>query len=169
MRRKVRWSGRKKKRRRSKKRVRSRTNAQKQFYSGKKKRHTQKTQIAIDAKTKQVLATFFGPGRQHDFRLWKESRFHVAPSKELRVDTGYQGIKKLHANTQIPKKRRRNQPLSSEDKQENRAKAKRRMRVEQVIGHLKRFRLIAEKYRNRRRRFGLRVNLIAALYNYDLA
>ncbi|MGI8787171.1 MAG: IS5/IS1182 family transposase, partial [Pyrinomonadaceae bacterium] len=30
------------------------------------------------------------------------------------------------------------------------------------------FRIVAEKYRNRRRRFGLRFNLIAGLYNFEL-
>ncbi|HEX5153041.1 MAG TPA: IS5/IS1182 family transposase, partial [Parafilimonas sp.] len=30
------------------------------------------------------------------------------------------------------------------------------------------FKIIAERYRNRRKRFGLRVNLIAGIYNYDL-
>jgi hypothetical protein len=36
-----------------------------------------------------------------------------------------------------------------------------------VIGKLKVFRILLERYRNRRRRFGLRVNLIAAIYNYE--
>ena len=30
------------------------------------------------------------------------------------------------------------------------------------------FKLLAQRYRNRRRRYGLRFNLIAALYNYEL-
>ena len=42
------------------------------------------------------------------------------------------------------------------------------MKVEHVIGSLKRFRILAERYRNRRRRFGLRVNLLAGLHNHDL-
>ncbi|MCC9004055.1 MAG: IS5/IS1182 family transposase, partial [Candidatus Competibacter sp.] len=32
----------------------------------------------------------------------------------------------------------------------------------------KRFHILADKYRNRRKRFGLRFSLIAALYNKDL-
>jgi hypothetical protein len=32
---------------------------------------------------------------------------------------------------------------------------------------LKIFRILAEKYRNRRRRFGLRLNLIAGIINYE--
>jgi hypothetical protein len=34
---------------------------------------------------------------------------------------------------------------------------------------LKIFRILAERYRNRRRRFGLRFNLIAAILNSELA
>jgi hypothetical protein len=37
-----------------------------------------------------------------------------------------------------------------------------------VIGKLKAFRILLERYRNRHRRFGLRVNLIAAIYNFEL-
>jgi hypothetical protein len=40
--------------------------------------------------------------------------------------------------------------------------------VEHVLRHLKIFRLLAERYHNRRRRFSLRFNLIAGLYNLKL-
>lgn len=39
---------------------------------------------------------------------------------------------------------------------------------EHVNRSLKIFKILRERYRNRRRRFGLRCNLIAALYNYEL-
>jgi hypothetical protein len=42
------------------------------------------------------------------------------------------------------------------------------MTVEHVIAKLKVFRILQERYRNRRRRFGLRLNLIAGIYNYEL-
>jgi hypothetical protein len=38
---------------------------------------------------------------------------------------------------------------------------------EQVIGKIKRFKVVADKYRNRRRCFGLRLNLIAGIYNTE--
>jgi hypothetical protein len=58
--------------------------------------------------------------------------------------------------------------LSQQDKQQNRQLARVRVICEQVIGKLKVFRILAQRYRNRRKRFGLRFNLIAALYNYEL-
>jgi hypothetical protein len=39
---------------------------------------------------------------------------------------------------------------------------------EQVIGCVKRFRIVSDRYRNRRKRFGLRFNLVAAFYNLNL-
>jgi len=41
--------------------------------------------------------------------------------------------------------------------------------AEPVKGRLKIWRILLERYRNRRKRFGLRFNLIAGLYNYELA
>ncbi|MBD0310849.1 MAG: IS5/IS1182 family transposase, partial [Microcoleus sp. T1-bin1] len=40
--------------------------------------------------------------------------------------------------------------------------------IEHVNRRLKIFRILSERYRNRRRRFGLRFNLIAGIYNYEL-
>lgn len=55
----------------------------------------------------------------------------------------------------------------AQDKAYNRNLARERVVIEQVNRCLKIFRILAERYRNRRRRFGLRCNLIAALYNYE--
>jgi hypothetical protein len=84
------------------------------------------------------------------------------------TDTGYQGLAKLHANSELPKKKSKKNPLTKEDKQNNKKLASGRVANENVIGMLKRFKIIADKYRNRRKRFGLRFNLIAGLYNWEL-
>jgi hypothetical protein len=84
------------------------------------------------------------------------------------TDTGYQGIQKLHANSCVPKKRSKKFPLTAEDKRNNRMLSSERALNENVIGMLKRFKIIADKYRNRRKRFGLRFNLIASIYNFEL-
>lgn len=59
--------------------------------------------------------------------------------------------------------------LSAEDKHNNRRLAKLRIRVEQVIRSLKVFKILSERYRNRRKRFGLRFSLIAGVYNFERA
>lgn len=84
------------------------------------------------------------------------------------TDTGYQGLQKIHQNTQIPKKKSKGGVLSKEDKKSSRLLAKERVLNENVIGMLKRFKIIADRYRNRRKRFGLRFNLIAGIYNWDI-
>ena len=38
-----------------------------------------------------------------------------------------------------------------------------------AIGFVKRFRIVSEKYGNRRRRFGLRFNFVAGICNYELS
>jgi hypothetical protein len=52
---------------------------QKNYYSGKKKRHTMKSQIVVDKKNQKIICTSFGKGREHDFKLFKESRICLHP------------------------------------------------------------------------------------------
>jgi hypothetical protein len=68
----------------------------------------------------------------------------------------------------IPKKSSKKHPLTEEDKLNNHNISKERVIVENVIGYIKRFRIIADKYRCRRKRFSLRFNLIVGIYNYEL-
>ena len=35
------------------------------------------------------------------------------------TDTGYQGLKKIHINSELPKKKSKRNPLSKEDKKRN--------------------------------------------------
>lgn len=149
-----RWSGRKKKQRRS--------------YSGKKKRHTTKSQIIADQQEKRIIATAFAEGRRHDFALFKESGLALSEWVRALADSGYQGLEKLHPHSQTPKRRSKLHPLTKEERAANRSLAKERIVVEHIIRALKIFRILSERYRNRRRRYGLRFNLIAALYNHEL-
>jgi hypothetical protein len=84
------------------------------------------------------------------------------------VDTGYQGMQKLHNNTSLPKKKTKKNPLTRQDKTNNQKIASERVLNENVIGKIKRFKIIADRYRNRRKRFGLRMNLIAGIHNFEL-
>ncbi|MDR9778345.1 IS5/IS1182 family transposase, partial [Rhizobium hidalgonense] len=51
-------------------------------------------------------------------------------------------------------------------KQINREISRRRIVIEHINRQLKCFRILSERYRNRRRRFGLRANLIAGIVNW---
>lgn len=141
---------------------------QKWFYSGKKKRHTLKTQVIVEQSTGLIICTYFGQGRQHDFALFKASGIHFHPLTESLQDSGYQGINQYYHNSYTPKKKPKQGELSPLEKEYNRALARERIGIEHVNRRLKIFKFFSERYRNRRRRYGLRCNLIAAIYNYEL-
>jgi len=142
---------------------------QRRSYSGKKRRHTQKAQLVADGRTRQIVATAFCAGKTHDFKLFGQSRTAMPAQTECLADSGYQGLAERHPNSRTPHKRRRKQPLTPEQRAQNRQISRERLLVEHIIRSLKVFRSLGERYRNRRQRFGLRFNLIAALYNYELA
>lgn len=85
------------------------------------------------------------------------------------ADKGYQGIQKIHDKSKIPHKKTKKKKLSSEQKKDNRDLASVRIVIEHVYRSLKIFRILSERYRNRRTRFSLRFNLIAGIYNYELS
>jgi transposase len=109
-----------------------------------------------------------GKGRNHDFRLFKGSKVRLHPNVCLQADRGYQGIRTLHAHSQLPYKRSKKQPLSKEQRAHNRQLASERVVVEHAIRRLKVFRILSERYRNRRKRFALRAHLLAGVLNYQL-
>jgi len=127
-----------------------------------------KTQVVVDKRTRKVICTAFANGKQHDFRLFKESKTHILKETQADTDTGYQGIKKLHSNSVLPKKRTKRNPLTAEEKASNHEISSERVPNEHAIGFIKRFRILSERYRNRRKRFGLRFNLIAGICNFEL-
>ncbi len=105
----------------------------------------------------------------HDLTLFRHSEVRVHRDTAVIGDAGYQGIWRDHGHAITPHKASKARPLSPEERQENRALASTRLRVEHVIRQLKIFRVLKEVYRHRRRRFSLRVNLIAALCNHSNA
>ena len=121
-----------------------------------------------DLNTERILATDFCNGSEHDFQLFKNSRCTLAPETCLVADAGYQGIGALHPNSRTPVKKSKLHPLSQEQKNSNRALSRKRILIENIIRRLKIFRILNERYRNRRKRFGLRFNLIAAICNMEL-
>jgi len=91
---------------------------------------------------------------------------HLHSKIKAITDSGYQGFQTIHKNTQMPKKKSKQKLLSKDDKKYNQTLAKKRVLNENIIGVLKRFKIIADRYR--RKRFGLRFNLIAGIYNFEL-
>lgn len=122
----------------------------------------------VDKKTREVICTAFGNGKKHDFRLFKESKVRWTEKTCGVTDSGYTGIRRLQKNARLPKKSSKKKPLTREEKKQNREISSERVVNENVIGSLKRFKIVSDRYRNRRKRFGLRFNLIAGVHNFEL-
>ena len=58
--------------------------------------------------------------------------------------------------------------MAREGKIYNRSVSSGRALNEHRIGHIKRFKIVAGRHRNRRKRFALRFNLICGICNYEL-
>ena len=121
-----------------------------------------------DQKSAQILATAFACGSKHDFQLFKDDGSDLAEHIQILADAGYQGLAELHENCQTPFKKSKLYPLSKRQKQKNRSLARKRILIEHIFRKLKVFRILSERYRNRRKRFAVRFNLIAAFYNLEL-
>jgi transposase len=124
--------------------------------------------LLANLNTEQILATDFCSGSQHDFQLFKHSRCVISCQTCILADAGYQGLAGLHPNSQTPAKKSKFHPLSQKQKASNRVLSRKRILIENIIRRLKIFRILSERYRNRRKRFGLRFNLIAAICNMEL-
>lgn len=122
----------------------------------------------MNKQTAAIIATAFAQGSMHDFQLFKTSRTGIRTEIKCLADAGYQGLAHLHGNSQTPQKRSKHHPLTAAQKAANRELASQRILAEHVIGRVKVFRILSERYRNRRKRFGLRFNLIAAIHNFEL-
>jgi hypothetical protein len=127
-----------------------------------------KSQLLIAEETEEIIATFFGKGRTHDYKLYQKSQVKLGKEVRLRGDLGYWGLQTQCLNVILPKKNSKLHQLSKAEKKANRELASKRVKVENVIRRLKIFRILSERYRHRRKRFGLRFNLIAGLHNYEL-
>ena len=115
-----------------------------------------------------MVCTAFACGKRHDFRLFKESGIRLHTSIRAKFDSGFQGVLGIHVNSDLPKKRSKKCPLTVADRRRNRLLSSERVLNEHVIGFVKRFRILSDCYRNRRKRFGLRFNLLAGICNFDL-
>jgi hypothetical protein len=84
-------------------------------------------------------------------------------------DLGYQGLQNEFVNIHLPHKKPKGKELSAEQKEENRVFSRERVKCEHAIGGMKRYRSVAEIYRNRVLNFDDRLMLTAAgLWNFYL-
>lgn len=121
--------------------------------------------IAVEARLGQYLSDPYA-GRVHDKRMGDDED-ETFPPCGLLQDTGFQGYKPEHVDTDPPKKKPRGKELTEEEKAENTMLSRIRILVEQVISGVKRCRIVKEVFRNTTAKFSDQVMEISCgLHNF---
>ncbi len=145
-------------------------NRRKIFYSGKKKRHTIKNQITVNNHGFILHKVRYKKGRKHDYDVYKKNH-PVIPKEVVNVvDLGYLGIEKDFPKqlSALPYKKKRNQFLSDDEKEYNKIHSKKRIIVEHTISRLKKYRILADVFRNKLRKYNKVSDIVAGLVNYRI-
>jgi len=143
----------------------------KMYYSGKKKRHTVKTQLMVNNRGFIIhKANHHKKGKRHDYDVYKKDH-PVTPKQVVNVmDLGYVGIEKDFPEqlSALPYKKKRNQDLSPEEKNYNRIHSKKRIVIEHTICRLKKYRIMNDVFRNRLRKYDRISDIVSGLVNYRI-
>jgi hypothetical protein len=143
-------------------------------YSGKKKQHTLKSQVAVDEESGQFVALSGSvPGPTADITLLAESALleQLPEGVGAVADLAYVGIEKLHptGNAATPRRKPRGKPRPPADVAFNQAFARRRIIVEHSIGLARRFESLTQMDRHHRKHHAARVAAVCGLVNRRLA
>ena len=145
----------------------------KRRYSGKKKTHTRKNIIMTDEHKRIMMLSSTKNGQRHDKRLLDKTGWlsGIPPNKTIWSDTGFQGIEpSLNKEVKVmkPKKRSKRNPLTVQDKDENKTISGIRIVVENAIAGIKRFNVLSQIYRNRKGQDDLFMLFASGLWNFHL-
>lgn len=140
--------------------------AQKKYYSGKKTRHTLKTQVVVTPDGTIIDVSDTVPGSQHDKSLYDDSGAgeRLEPEEAMMGDSGYQGIQHDHLAV-LPHKKPRGGQLTEQQKAHNRSVSQARVIVENTLAQVKSFRVLSDRYRHPRASHNETFVIVAALVN----
>ena len=137
-------------------------------YSGKKKQHTLKSQLAVDSNTGRIVDVSASvPRPTADIKLLEQSGLLERLPDKVGVggDLAYLKLPKLRRNGFSPRRKPRGKERPPEDVIYNRAFSQFRIVVEQTIGQVRRFQSLTATDRNHRRNHSARVAAVAGLVN----
>lgn len=137
-------------------------------YSGKKKQHPLKSQLAVDSDTGRIVDVSASvPGPTADIKLLQQSQLLERLPDAIGVggDLAYLTLPQLRDNGFSPRRKPPGKDRPPEDVQYNRAFSQFRIVVEQTIGQLRRFQSVTATDRNHRRQHTTRVMAVAGLVN----
>ncbi len=109
-------------------------------------------------------------GRKHDYDVYKKNH-PVIPKQVVNVvDLGYLGVETDFPEqlSALPYKKKRNQFLSDDEKEYNKIHSKKRIIVEHTISRLKKYRILADVFRNKLRKYNKVSDIVAGLVNYRI-
>jgi hypothetical protein len=121
---------------------------QEDYYSGKKKDHTIKNVVIIDATGAIRFLSATYAGRVHDKRIADESNYQLPEGSVLGQDSGFQGFVVSGVTMLQPKKKPPKGKLTDEEKADNRWISHIRVLVEQSIGGVKIYRIVHDVIRH---------------------
>jgi len=133
-------------------------------YSGKKKQQTIKAQVAITPKGKIKSVSKTMAGNTHDKKLYDITGVYTLEKIKRKADLAYLGT-----SCQIPYKKLKKRALTARQKEYNKKFASERIIVEHTIAHLKKFQILAQKFRNPIKKHSLIFKNIAGLRNLQIA
>lgn len=140
------------------------------LYSGKKKQHTLKSQVAVDEESGRIVdIANSAPGPKGDIKVLEDSG--LLPRLPEGVggigDLAYVGIDKLHPEGlgASPRRKPRGKDRPPQDIAYNRAFSRRRIVVEHSIGRMRRYQSLSQTDRNHRQHHSARVRAVAGLVN----
>ena len=122
----------------------SNNEAQRRVYSGKKKRHTLKSQVITNASGEIQQIEAGHRGSVSDKKLYEGSGVKERyPKAKKQADLGYLGAE----GVEVPHKKPKNGELTPEQKEANRVHASARVHVEHGIRRVKGFAILRDEYR----------------------
>ena len=142
------------------------TGSSREYYSGKKKRQTIKTEIVVErqsGKIIQVSKPF--PGKEHDITMRRKSD-PIPPSRSIYGDGGYQGMQKEHSNFKLPIRKPRGKPHTEEALKHNRSHRAIRNPIERKFREMKIFKILSYVYRNSKASYAIKMAIIAGIVNF---
>jgi DDE superfamily endonuclease/Helix-turn-helix of DDE superfamily endonuclease len=151
----------------------------KTHYSGKRRKHTVKTQLTVNKEGLVFQKTNHARGRRHDLDVYLEHPPVLPNDVEQDLDRGYDGVKNYFPDLKcaIPFKRRaggrgkggvKAPDLTPAQKRFNKQLSKERVVVEHTISRMKKFRIMADEFRNRLKRYDVMTDLVSGLVNFRI-
>lgn len=116
--------------------------AQKEYYSGKKRGHTVKNNVISQRRGKVVFLSDTYEGKKHDKAICDFEDYRFPEGSQLWKDSGFQGYEPEGVVTFQPKKKPRKQELTLLEKQRNREISRERIEIEHHIGGIKRCNIV---------------------------